>query len=206
MKKNIIFILVATFCISVANPSNAVLRDSTQLASTNVMSIAMQKGSAGGGVPVGTIIAWPSYTNPVDAEKWLECNGQAFSPTVYPDLAAIVGNTVPDYRGLFLRGYGSKATSHYGYITHSSSSLGMIQGDAIRNITGTFIARTGLYDSSRPTTTGAFKKEGMEFANVTSGSAIVWGYVKLDASLVVPISNENRPVNKAVRYLIRALE
>jgi hypothetical protein len=34
-----------------------------------------------------------------------------------------------------------------------------------------------------------------------------WGFAQfnLDSSMVVPVANENRPVNTAVRYLIRAL-
>ena len=39
-------------------------------------------------------------------------------------------------RGLFLRGYGAQTSSHYGSVVHQSGELGMIQGDAIRNITG----------------------------------------------------------------------
>ena len=43
---------------------------------------------------------------------------------VYPELAALVGATVPDYRGYFLRGVGG-----------NSASLGEKQGDAIKHPT-----------------------------------------------------------------------
>lgn len=58
------------------------------------------------GVPVGTIITWPVATNPEgwDEGKWLECNGQTISQTVYPELFAAIGPKVPDLRGQFLRG------------------------------------------------------------------------------------------------------
>jgi hypothetical protein len=45
-----------------------------------------------------------------------------------------------------------------------------------------------------------------QVGGVNSGDAL--GYyrdVRLDASLVVPTANENRPVNTAVRYFMRAL-
>lgn len=47
------------------------------------------------------IIAWYAATTPPDG--WLECNGQ--STVGYPELAAIVGGTVPDLRGQFIRGW-----------------------------------------------------------------------------------------------------
>ena len=56
----------------------------------------------------------------------------------YPELFALTGGTVPDLRGLFLRGYGSQQynSGGYGVVFHASVALGQIQGDAIRNITG----------------------------------------------------------------------
>ena len=45
----------------------------------------------------------------------------------YPELFALVGGQVPDLRGLFLRGHGG-----------NSAGLGEQQGDAIRNVHGTF--------------------------------------------------------------------
>ncbi|WP_422664658.1 phage tail protein [Anaeromusa acidaminophila] len=78
---------------------------------------------------------WPSFSNPTDGNIWLECNGQ--STSAYPALAAIVGVTVPDYRGIFLRGYGSQTSMHYGTITHSSASINQLQGDSIREIYAT---------------------------------------------------------------------
>ena len=121
-----------------------------------------------------------------------------FGPAhAFPELFAVVGARVPDYRGLFLRGHGSQASSHYGVVTHQSGGLGQLQGDAIRNITGdigwTKNGGNGAieYVSSQP-----------EF-DLRNGSG--WYLARLNASRVVPTANENRPINKAVRYLIRAL-
>jgi len=150
-------------------------------------------------VPVGTIIAWASLTLPGgnDEGKWLACNGQ--STDGYPDLAAIVGSTVPDYQGVFLRGYGNQiSTDSFGTVTHQSESLGTLQGDAIRNITGRF------YGESRfSTLSGAFysTNEGDGGYNGAGLGPTNGGF---DTSLVVPTANENRPINKAVLYLIKA--
>lgn len=77
------------------------------------------KPTSSGGVPVGTIVAWPVAKNPEDMDKWLECNGQTVNATVYPELFALLGARVPDFRGLFLRGVGG-----------NSAGLGVTQGIA----------------------------------------------------------------------------
>mgnify|MGYP000755089548 CR=1 FL=1 len=158
------------------------------------------EAKSSGGVPVGTIISWPVATNPEDMDNWLECNGQSISPSVYPELFAVLGNSVPDLRGLFLRGYGAQTSSHYGSVVHQSGELGMIQGDAIRNITGSSgdSPRSGVYyyGALAGGAGGARKFAG---EGLRGRSAI-----NFDASRVVPTAPENRPVNTAVRYLIRA--
>ena len=110
-----------------------------------------------GGVPIGTVITWASSKNPTEGGTWLECNGQ--SATAYPALVAVLGkNTVPDYRGVFLRGYGSVITSHFGNVIHQSDNLGAIQGDAIRNIYGSHGVDDRTFNGLGAT--GAFFKDG----------------------------------------------
>ena len=126
---------------------------------------------------------------------WLECNGQSTSG--YPALAAIVGSNVPDYRGMFLRGYGSQG----GY---SSGSVGALQGDAIRNITGVV---SGIYQVAFNNFSGAFCDIGTRDSRIDKVPTNPTGYtddIGFDASRVVPTANENRPVNKAVLYIIKA--
>ena len=187
MKKRILSILCAAFLLLpllVSVPSHGA--DSTSFDPTRVEVKA--KGS--GGVPVGTIVAWPVATNPEDMDNWLECNGQSISPSVYPELSALVGGQVPDLRGLFLRGHGG-----------NSAALGVQQGDAIRNITGQFASRM----SSAYPPTGAFVHSGRYPDSDTGGSGRQNAWISFEASRVVPTAEENRPVNQAVRYLIRAL-
>ena len=166
--------------------------DSWPRASLKLIRSTVEKST---GVPIGTILAWPSHTLPADGGVWLLCNGQ--STAGYPQLSAIVGSNVPDYRGVFLRGYGSQTSTHYGTVTHSSAALGELQGDAIRNITGT------VGGNMRPTHgSGAFYlvSNGPQ-GNKTSNDGAIFGF---DTSRVVPTANEIRPVNRSVNWIIKA--
>ena len=153
-------------------------------------------------IPVGTIISWPVAQNPADWQNsdgsynWLECNGQSISKTVYPELFALVGGQVPDLRGLFLRGHGG-----------NSAGLGEQQGHAMRDISasGNISVGFGGYLSG----SGIFKPVGSHKVTVIRGtwdnnwSSTNYG---LDLSAGgVPVANEVRPDNQAVRYLIRTI-
>lgn len=116
----------------------------------------------------------------------------------YPELYSLVGSKVPDYRGLFLRGQGGNA-----------AALGVQQDDAIRNITGEWkrSSDVGAYTSYMDgNLTGVFGKTMTTVRNLAGGQASRSDIasINFDVSRVVPTANENRPVNKAVRYLIRA--
>jgi len=148
-------------------------------------------GNSTDGLEVGIVVAWTLSSNPSDS--YLECNGQAVDSTKYPKLYALMHNT-PDYRGVFLRGLGGNSTS-----------LGELQNDAIRNITGSFmVAGNGNDHGLGQPQSGAFyqswRTSGSEWGN--NGTPYYMTY--FDASRVVPVAVENRPVNKAVRYFIKA--
>lgn len=125
--------------------------------------------------------------------------------SVYPELFALVGARVPDFRGLFLRGQGGE-----------SSPLGVLQQDAGRNVTGSVIHNTpdsrnqGIGEGSS-TGTGAFSidhETRYMTEDNTGGTSSYIGAIHLDASRiwgVVHTAEEFRPINRAVRYLIRAL-
>ncbi len=108
---------------------------------------------------------------------------------MYPELVGVVGSRVPDYRGIFLRGQGSQTSTHYGTVTHSSAALGQLQGDGIRTIWGTFVGG----DWSGAGNAGV--QEGDDYNQIR---------YSFDVSRVTPVVGEVRPVNRAVRYLIRA--
>lgn len=169
---------------------------------------------------VGTIVIWPTATNPSDLYSsdgklnWMECNGQFFEIAAYQDLYIALGQTnrVPDYRGLFLRGYGSQThIQNNGSLigntrtTHTSGQLGQIQGDAIRNIYGE-VQAAGFEerDDIHSRVTGCCYINQKYDIGSPGGEDFDYGF-GLDASRIVPTANEVRVVNTAVRYLIRSL-
>ena len=129
----------------------------------------------------------------------------------YPELFALMGGQVPDPRGLFLRGYGAQShAQNNGTIIgitetlHRSGILGEVQGDSSRPISGGLsnvqgaakpagVAASGAFERSTPSDKAAGSYGGSYFTNLTFSS-----------SRVVPTAEENRPVNMAVRYLVRA--
>lgn len=189
-------LLVYIYIYTIATPAWA-LSDST---SFNPEQVQVQAASIG--VPVGTVIVWTKEEIP---EGWLECNGQPV-PDMYPDLKVLMPN-VPNYQGMFLRGSGSQVVTHgsYGSVVHGTT-LGEIQGDTIRNIEGTITEQPPYSYEGSTYTAGAFKyRYSGVFHWVKDGMGGAYrGYYDLDTSLVVPTSEENRPVNIGVKYLIKA--
>jgi hypothetical protein len=107
---------------------------------------------------------------------------------------------------MFLRGHGSQShVQNNGSLTgntatlHQSGTLGQVQGDAMRLIPGRQHSR-----ESETASNGAFVtyRASNLWMNAV-GTGFGWGY-ELDVSRVVPTAPEIRPVNLAVRYLIRA--
>ena len=104
-----------------------------------------------------------------------------------------MGGQVPDLRGLFLRGTGENA-----------APLGTVQGDAIRNITGTFVTDFNSADYSRYMS-GAFDATNVPgLIRLDGNVSHTDKLISLNVSRVVPTANENRPINRSVRYLVRA--
>lgn len=150
---------------------------------------------SGGGVPVGTIVAWPVASNPKDAAKWLECNGQAVSQAVYPKLYAIVGPTVPDYRGLFLRGYGSNAA------VNPQTGAQYTSG----NLRQVVHANTGTYTGAMNfTVQGCYygEHDGWLYGFPWTGHGATRDF-NMSSNITIG-QGETVPGNTAVRYLIRA--
>ena len=135
------------------------------------------EAKSSGGVPVGTIISWPVATNPEDMDNWLECNGQNISPSVYPELFAVLGGQVPDLRGMFLRGYGGK-----------SAALGITQDQAT--------ASSGIQIATAFIDLGGGGWDGWAYAPYPQAGG---SWTTLPGT-----GDETRPVNMAVRYLVRA--
>ena len=197
MKRSYLFLFL--LLVSLVFSSPVLAADSTSFDPTKVMVQSVATSS----IPIGTVIAWPSASWPADADNWLECNGQRISSAVYPELVSLIGATVPNYQGVFLRGYGGQTSYHYGAVGHWSAGLGELQGDGIREISASFSTggQHGIGGAS-----GSFGVTGGQDYDWKYGGSgnHYWGGIDFYASRVTPVVGEVRPVNRAVRYLIRA--
>lgn len=147
-------------------------------------------------LPIGSIIAMSSDYIPAG---YLLCNGAAVNRQNYSLLFAKIGTTygegdgtntfnLPDLRGKFVRGLGG-----------NSDLLGKTQGDAIRNIQG----EVDICHGDNNVTNGVFRDNGRK-SRGRDGNGWYSHSVIFDASTVVPTANENRPLNMAMNYLIKA--
>lgn len=105
--------------LALAIPRLGLAADATSFDPTTI-TIASQSTIA-----VGTVIAWPSGSNPADMGKWLECSGQAVpAGSQYDRLRAVLGGQpIPNYNGQFLRG------------TNTAGLVGTQVSDTIRSHT-----------------------------------------------------------------------
>lgn len=146
-------------------------------------------------LPVGVPIPYPAATPPTG---WFNCNGSAFDKTKYPFLASLFpSGNLPDLRGEFIRGWDN------GRNVDSGRSLLSLQGDAIRNITGT-LPCSAPYGFEQDARGALFGTAGL----VHGGGSVeiqAGGYgIGLNAAMAVPTANENRPRNIAFNYIMRA--
>ena len=93
----------------------------------------------GVGCPIGSMMAWLTDTIPVG---WLKCDGQVIDRTQYPELFALLGANVPDFRGSFLRGAGLNGNGTWGSATRAVKSS---QEYKTARPTGTTPFSTNLY-------------------------------------------------------------
>lgn len=161
------------------------------------------EGPQGSSVPPGCFMWFCGSTAP---NGWLECNGTTLQISQYPELYAAIGMTyggdgvttfaLPNLaidNGLFIRS------------TSLERTVGSVQGDAIRNITGG-LATSPPADKTPNPGSGAFSQ--------TTSYQTTWGGlssynggrmngIKFDASKIVPTADENRPVNMALMPIIK---
>ncbi|WP_435056180.1 phage tail protein [Yersinia frederiksenii] len=149
---------------------------------------------------IGSPIPWPQATLPTG---YLKCNGAAFSKTQYPKLAlAYPSGVLPDMRGDVIRAWDD------GRGVDAGRALLSEQGDAIRNITGTFSVHGAkeLSTSYPSAASGAFAISGVAGRNnVAAGGDTTIPQFNFSAANVVPTAAENRMRNIAFNYIVRAL-
>ncbi|WGM03914.1 phage tail protein [Arsenophonus nasoniae] len=155
--------------------------------------------------PVGAPIPWPQATPPVG---YLVCNGQTFNKTTCPQLATVYpSGKLPDLQGQFIRGLDLGGKVDKGRAALST------QGDAIRNMRGSYVQRAGSDQADKVTYPNITNAKGVfrSVLNKTSGfhtlgivNPTAEEMVNFDASFEVPTANENRPKNIAFLYIVRA--
>ena len=123
---------------------------------------------------------------------FLAMNGQAITNAQYPKLFARYGSSLPDLRGCFIRGLGG-----------NSAAIGVVQDDAIRNITGDTPGGSGARVPAS-SYTGAFSLSEKKAGRISTGENWDLLTATFDASRVVPTANENRPKNMAFLYIVKA--
>ncbi len=197
--------------IKVAIDSGTVLDAQTTEIHCGLSPIDM--GEVVGRLPVGMILPYTAMSLP---PGFLYADGKSFDPDVYTELAnlwrtgdneylygqEIVGSKywvkTPDVRGQFPRFLDMNAGIDPDGETRT---IGQIQTDAIRNITGTTIS------SNEAAADGAFTKTSSILNHMGQ-----WGesyrpqlqQSEFNASNVVPTADENRPTNVAFPALIVA--
>lgn len=138
-----------------------------------------------GVIPIGGVIAWPTSSVPTN---YLECDGSTFSAGTYAALNTLLGgNTLPDLRGEFVRGW--------------DNSRGVDSGRAILSTQAgqmpshTHNVYTHAGDPAGSTANGA--GGGDTVNTVTDGVTSATGGTSN--------SSETRPRNVAFMYVMRAL-
>ena len=159
-------------------------------------------GVSGGGLPIGSIIAFAGKTVPFG---FLECDGRILSRAAYIQLYEAIGTL-----------WGSTSESDFKlpnlteaerFLRSRSMTLpvGTLQGDAIRNIKGTF---SGYTAANTTAISGPFTSDNATLNGPNACDNIGEGRntTTFNASLVVPIADENRPKSAVVMYCIKVLD
>lgn len=126
-------------------------------------------------IPVGTIVAYYGTTAPTG---WLICDGRSCAGT---ELAKMIGNNVPDLRGRFLRMIGGNA-----------AGMGIAQGESI-----------GPHNHSIQVYWGDGWSDDHE-NNQTVSTRGAGCYSGQTAYTNSAGSGENRPINMAFNFIIKA--
>ncbi|HHH5958319.1 TPA: phage tail protein, partial [Escherichia coli] len=149
---------------------------------------------------IGQLIEWPLQQMPHEiwtdmGQEYIPYMAQSFDPVKYPLLSQLhPTNVLPaDMRGYVARGWDNGRGIDTGRVLMSE------QGDAIRDITGSFYGRT---DSAGPAT-GAFTN-GTPSQTMGNTASLGIGPIYFKASNVVDTAAENRSKNVAWNFIVRA--
>ncbi|MEB2437311.1 hypothetical protein [Citrobacter braakii] len=176
---------------------------------TNAKDAVYNLGLGAGTPAIGIPFFWPLAVMPNTVmDEWsdmvfLKPNGASFSAAVYPKLAKVwTGLVIPDMRGEFPRIWDD------GRGVDAGRALLSFQGDASRNITGSFGGTTNNDTCSVLGIGAGVFANGTTLVTPTNGSVVGSATrpatMTLDISRQVPTASEFRPRNIALNFLIRA--
>jgi hypothetical protein len=160
--------------------------------STTAPTAPLQTPVGASAVPPGTIVAYRSSRVP---EGWLPCDGSAIPDgEQYGKLRELIGATVPDLRGLFLRGIGQNGDAAFRFPGDAARGLGDLQQDELK-------AHSHRFDD-------------YTFSQNSGSGGKAWGSAgssDIDNSPGSPFSHETavygggetRPKNAAVYWIIK---
>ncbi len=192
-----------TGTFELAGPATAALEPVTLDQMQDAIATSEAASEAALALPVGTILMWAQGAVPTG---YLALEGGTVSRTTYATLFALwgtvygVGNGsttfgIPDTRAYFMRGWDN------GRNLDSGRALGSFQDDALQNITG----EIGLINGGVTTADGAFDDDGAATNHIDAGVSGTDAGVTFDASRVARTASETRPLNFAVRFIVKAL-
>lgn len=151
--------------------------------------------------PVGAVMLWLGTTAP---EGWAIMKGQ--STASYPELASIIGGTIPNMTGKFARGYGG-----------NSAALGQSQAGSVQSLTfkGNALP-THSHNVLVYGVNGKYSSDGQSYnSNIMQGSNTTWTPVITRSDVTKAVSAgtptgtingtgaETRPENIAFNYIIK---
>lgn len=153
-------------------------------------------------IPVGTLAFMGTTVAPAG---WLRVDGGEYSRSQYANLVntcpqfITAGSNANTFRFIDLRGYFIRCLdSGHGVDPDAWRGLGSNQGDAIRNITGTFDGNSNDWNGAKR---GAFYMTSEAYSGSDGNKG--GGVIGFDASRVVPVASENRPKNVALPLFIK---
>lgn len=144
------------------------------------------------------------FCGSVAPDGWLECNGATLPISQYPELYAAIGTTYGG-DGVTTFTLPNLAISNGLFIRSSSleRTVGSVQGDAIRNITGNLpVSLVGATTGGK----GAFSKvklHSQPYSGHNQYAGNMTYDLTFDASDSVPTADENRPANIALMPIIK---
>jgi hypothetical protein len=178
--------------------------------SNNPFQFAPYAKSAGNGVPTGTIVAFAGAPSNVPA-GWALCDGRDLSTiTGSKNLKDLIGNNLPDLRGMFLRGTGTSIVNGKNGPPLRGTQDDAFETHAINGTTSNAGAHTHSFNidtgGGGDTSGDMLKAEDFSIgalANYSQNTTGVGDHNHTVTGTSAGGSDENRPVNYGVNYIIK---